>query len=86
MYFIQGATDTTTRDLLVPYLDIDFAQYFIQMPPFYNMNYTTVSEAAKLLQSMSPEMRSLFCEVENFIRLLLVSPASSSEDERSFVD
>jgi hypothetical protein len=82
--FIQGATDTTTRDLLAPYTEIDFAQYSIQMPLFHNMNYTTVSDAVKLLQSMSPEMRALFCEVENFIRLLLVSPASSSEAERSF--
>ncbi len=33
---------------------------------------------------MAPELRGDYSEVEKLVRLLLVSPASSAEDERSF--
>ena len=33
---------------------------------------------------MAPELRAEYCEVEKLVRLLLVSPASSAQAERSF--
>ncbi len=43
-----------------------------------------LNDAVIILKGMSPELRGEYTEVENLVRLLLVSPASSAEAERSF--
>lgn len=45
---------------------------------------TCLNDAVIILKGMSPELRGEYTEVENLVRLLLVSPASSAEAERSF--
>lgn len=47
-------------------------------------NMQSSSEAASILQGMCPEVRSLFDQVETLVLLLLVTPVSSAEAERSF--
>ena len=44
----------------------------------------TVDETAKCLRDAVPEVRVLFPQIENLVRLLLVRPVSSCEAERSF--
>jgi hypothetical protein len=46
--------------------------------------YKSLAEVAELMRTSSPEIRGLFSEVCKLIRLLVVSPASSCEAERSF--
>ena len=46
--------------------------------------YNTLADAKNVLQSMLPEVRLMFSEVEQLVRLLLLCPASSCEAERSF--
>jgi hypothetical protein len=43
-----------------------------------------LSDAVDYLKCMPPELRAEYSEVEKLVRLLLVSPASSAEAERSF--
>jgi hypothetical protein len=45
---------------------------------------SSVDDYAKLLMTMSPEVRGMFPHVEALVRLLLVNPASSASAERSF--
>jgi len=47
-------------------------------------NMQSSSEAVNILQGMCPEVCSLFEQMETLVRLLLVSPVSSAEAERSF--
>jgi len=46
--------------------------------------YTTMADAKSVLQAMLPEVRRMFSEVEQLVRLLLLCPVSSCEAERSF--
>lgn len=44
----------------------------------------SLADATTVMQAMQPLVRSLFGQVEQLIRLLLVCPVSSCEAERSF--
>jgi hypothetical protein len=46
--------------------------------------YASLSDAQQLLQIMVPEVRLLFTQVEQLVRLLLLCPVSSCSAERSF--
>ena len=45
---------------------------------------SSVEEYRQIFKAMEPAVRRMFGEVESLLRLLLVSPASSTEAERSF--
>jgi len=47
-------------------------------------NCSTLSHAKRTLQEMKPEVRAMFSEVEQLVRLMLLCPVSSCEAERSF--
>ena len=66
-----------------PELNID--DLTIQLTMFKRQRtYSNIAEAQNVVQDMCPEVRSLFCQVEQLIRLLLVCPVASCTAERSF--
>ena len=81
---LQGAVNEDARRLLLPYKEIDWADFAVQLPLFRKQKYTTLKGATELLRSMSSETRCYFFEVTKLVRLLLVCPAASVEAERSF--
>jgi len=73
------------NDILTKYKELDKESLVIQLRMFkHQNNYTCVVDATKCMRDMVPEVRRLYPQVERLIRLLLISPASSSEAERSF--
>ena len=61
------------------------ADFQIQVELFRSKrSVKSLSDAVGILQGMAPELRGEYSEVEKLVRLLLVSPASSAEAERSF--
>jgi Domain of unknown function (DUF4371)/hAT family C-terminal dimerisation region len=74
-----------TNDILTKYQELDSKSLIIQLRMFQHQNKcTSVVDATKCMREMVPEVRRLYPQVERLIRLLLISPASSSEAERSF--
>ena len=70
---------------LAGYEEIDWAYLQIQLELFRRKrSVKSVSDAVCILRAMAPELRGEYSEVEKLVRLLLVSPASSAEAERSF--
>jgi hypothetical protein len=67
------------------YDEIDWTNLPIQLELFRQKRaIKSVGDAVCVLKTMSPELRGEYSEVELLVRLLLVSPASSAEAERSF--
>ena len=67
------------------YQEINWADFQIQVELFRSKrSVKSLSNAVGILQGMAPELRGEYSEVEKLVRLLLVSPASSAEAERSF--
>jgi hypothetical protein len=67
------------------YPELDKHSLDVQLRMFQNQfTYRSVQQARAHLQSMCPEVRSLFGQVEQLVRLLLICPASSCTAERSF--
>jgi hypothetical protein len=56
----------------------------LQMFHRHHPHVSSLCDVVNNLKSMTPECRHLFSSVENWVRLLLVIPASSSTAERSF--
>jgi len=57
----------------------------MQLRTFRSQNsYVNVNAAQKVLQSIHPEVRKLYPQVEQLIRLLLICPVTSCTSERSF--
>ena len=50
----------------------------------FSSSYSSLEECRQLFVKMTKEVRSMFPQVEQLLRLLLISPASSCEAERSF--
>jgi len=76
---------TMDGDLIDSYPELDKRAMSVQLPMFLNQfKCTTVEQARVYLQDMCPEVRRLFTQVEQLVRLLLVCPASSCSAERSF--
>jgi hypothetical protein len=80
---LSGTVDT---DLCQPYPELDGMILAIQLQMFRSSypSYTSLSDAQQILQNMVPEVRLLFTQVEQLVRLLLVCPVSSCAAERSF--
>ena len=68
------------------YQEINWADFQIQVELFRRKrSVKSLSDAVGILKGMEPvELRGEYSEVEKLVRLLLVSPASSAEAERSF--
>ena len=50
----------------------------------FGNQYQSLDECRKLFQNLVPEVKIMFPEICNLLRLLLISPASSCEAERTF--
>jgi hypothetical protein len=80
-YLLSGVP----HDTIKLYPEIVFDSLTVQLPMFRSSyEYKYLAEADELMGTSSPEIRGLFSEVWKLIRLLMVSPASSCEAERSF--
>jgi hypothetical protein len=76
---------TVDENVLAAYSEINTEDLHLQMQLFRRKRTVkSVGEAADILRKMVPEVRGEFEEVEKLLRLLIVSPASSAEPERSF--
>lgn len=81
---ITGESGVGVGDLSV-YEEIDWPDLNIQLELFRRKrSVKCLNDAVVILKGMSPELRGEYSEVEKLVRLLLVSPASSTEAERSF--
>ncbi len=79
---ISGIIDT---DLLSQYTELQVSDLQPQLQNFRRKRpVKSVEETVAILRKMTPEVRGEYSEVEMLVRLLLVSPASSAEAERSF--
>jgi hAT family C-terminal dimerisation region len=79
---ISGVVD---EQVLAAYHEIDSEVLQLQIRLFRRKrDIVSLRQAASILREMVPEVRGEFDEVEKLVRLLLVSPASSCEAERSF--
>jgi len=77
-------TGEIAADLSV-YDEIDLTDLQMQVDLFRRKrSVKSLSDAVDILTCMTPELRGEYTEVEKVVRLLLVSPASSAEAERSF--
>jgi hypothetical protein len=78
-------TSTDIADDLLGYEEIDWEGFQIQIGRFHRKrSIKCLSDAVSILAGMPPELRGEYSEVEKLVRLLLVSPASSADAERSF--
>ena len=76
---------TVNENVLAAYSEINTEDLHLQMQLFRRKRTVkSVGENADILRKMVPEVRGEFEEVEKLLRLLIVSPASSAEPERSF--
>ena len=64
----------------------DFSDSLVSEVSFYRKNFTgnSLEEHRLNFKSMDSSIRRMFPQVENLLRLLLISPASSCQAERSF--
>jgi hypothetical protein len=69
---------------LQAYTELDGNNFALQLAMFRRRHVINdVLDAADVLRNMSTDMRSMFSEVEKFVRLLMVCPCSSATAERS---
>ena len=82
---ISGTIDDEHTAVLSLYPEIDVGDLKPQMQMFRRtLSVNTVAQAVVVMKSMLPEVRAEFPQVSTLLKLLLVSPASSAEAERSF--
>ena len=80
-----GQITETDADGLDSYPELDIARLAVQLAMFkLQFSYQTLHEAKARLQGMTTEVRTMFSEVEQLVRLMLLCPVSSCEAERSF--
>lgn len=73
------------RTVCQKYPELNESDLSIQLQMFRSQyNFDSVNSARQVLQTMCPEVRKLFTQVERLIRLMLVCPVSSCSAERSF--
>jgi len=72
-------------ELCEAYLELNTDSLSVQLQMFVNSyKIETLSEAHNVFQEMVPEVCSLFLDVEQLVRLMLLCPVSSCAAERSF--
>ena len=73
------------EDLLAAYPEFNATDLAAQLRMFRRTrSITSVESAATALRQMPPEVRAEYEDVSQLVKLLLVSPASSAQAERSF--
>jgi len=78
----RGKTDD---DIVSCYPELKKDAIYVQLAMFHNQySHHSVDQVRSNLQGMCHEVRALFGQVEQLVRLLLVCPASSCTAERSF--
>ena len=70
--------------LMYPELNKSLEHEIIFFRTQFSNKFVSVDECRLLFKEFVPEVRQLFPQVEKLLRLLLVSPASSCEAERTF--
>lgn len=66
------------------YLELNRESLSVQLSMFrLNYSFSNRAEAAGLIRGLPVEVYRLFGQVKNLVRLLLVVPVSSSEEDRS---
>lgn len=79
---LSGVVDDTVVE---QYSELDRTSLVVQLAMFHSQyTFTTVEQVRVQLCGMCQEVRALFTEVEQLLRLLLLCPASSCTAERSF--
>lgn len=78
------SVDDGGKEILMAYPEINVPELVVQLAMFRQKHCKTLAEAVQAFQSMTPEVRALFNQVEVLVRLLLTCPASSCTAERSF--
>jgi hypothetical protein len=79
---IHGVVDDNAAN---QYPELEKTSLVIQLAMFRSQyRYITLEQARVHMRGLYPEVRALFTQVEQLIRLLLVCPASSCTAERSF--
>ena len=82
---LNGQITGTDADGLDSYPELDIARLAVELAMFKSQfSYQTLHEAKARLQAMTSEVRTMFSEVEQLVRLMLMCPVSSCEAERSF--
>ena len=72
-------------ELVSCYPELEKGALDVQLKMFHSQfTYQTVKQAQACLQAMWLEVCSLFSQIEQLVKLLLVCPASSCTAERSF--
>ena len=78
-------TGVFDKDLVNNYPELRNSTLEIQLQMYVNnFKRSTVAEHLIVFREMEPSVRRMFPAVEKLLRLLLTSPASSCEAERSF--
>jgi len=76
---------TEHQEMLSQYPEVNVTDLTAQLRMFRRTRPTTsVSDAATALRQMLPEVRAEYDQVSQLVKLLMVSPASSAQAERSF--
>ena len=92
-YFLQISGDFVTNLVKIHFLykptgvftEIELSFLMSELQMFRrSRNIQTVKQAVSELRMMLPEVRAQYPEICTLVRLLIVSPASSTEAERSF--
>jgi hypothetical protein len=82
---VSGTMDDEHTAILSMYPEIDVGDLKPQLQMFRRRRtVNTVSQAVVEMRNMLPEVRAEFPQVTTLLKLLIVSPASSAEAERSF--
>ena len=77
---LSGQATDADVGLLEAYPELDVARLAVQLAMFRSQfDYHTLHEAKATLQWMTPEVRTMFSEVEQLVRLMLLCPVSSCE-------
>lgn len=73
------------QDLLRQYPELNVPDLVVQLRMFSRTRQiTSVESAVAVLRDMLPEVRAEYDQICQLVRLLMVSPASSAQAERSF--
>ena len=82
---VCGTKDDKHTSILSMYPEIDVGDLKAQLQMFRRRRtVNTVAQAVVEMRNMLPEVQAEFPQVTTLLKLLLVSPASSAEAERSF--
>jgi hypothetical protein len=81
-----GVIAVFITDVVDGYTELDAERLSVQLAMMRQQQWSvnTVAELVDKLVSLPPVVRSMFDQLEQLVRLLLVIPASSCEAERSF--